>query len=64
MTPPHIHIGDHVNTKHHGPGIVRAISQTVPEYTSIDIQLIHNGKLAGWVCIPISDIDQPKDDGE
>lgn len=45
---------DWVRTRSLGGGIVRGLSHTTPELTSVDIQL----DSGGWACLPLSEIEQ------
>lgn len=45
---------DWVRTRRHGEGIVRGLSHTTPELTSVDIEL----DAGGWICLPLSEIEQ------
>ena len=51
-----IKVGDLVATKRHGSGYVRGISHTTPELASVDLELVDNGEVLGWICLPLTDI--------
>lgn len=53
-----IKVGDLVATKRHGSGYVRGISHTTPELASVDLELVDNGEVLGWVAVPLSEIIQ------